>query len=83
MIQGLFNAGSSVFDIFSTVLSFIPGGSVVSGVLSGGGGLVGGSGGMNFNPTIIVNSEVEKTKSVRFYGNTLPEYNRRQSVKAL
>jgi len=37
----------------------------------------------NNMPTIIINSEVEKTKSVKFYSNTLPEYERRLAVKKL
>jgi len=91
MIQTVLNAGSDVFSFFTSILSFIPGGGAISAI----GGLAGGasqglkpmggghSGGMSFNPTVIVNSEVEKTKSVKFYQNTLPEFNRRQAVKSL
>lgn len=90
-LQSVINTGSSFFDIFSTIAGFIPGGSIVSGAIGaiGGGGInpmAGGmprSGGMSFNPTVIVNSEVEKTKSIKFYQNTMPEFNRRQALKSL
>ena len=88
MIQGLFNTGSSIAGIISTVLSFIPGGSVIGGI-GGGGGMMKGfdplGGGMPHggNLNVIVNSEVEKTKSVKFYQGTLPEYERRLAYKSI
>ena len=100
MVQAVLNTGSGIFGAISTILNFIPGGSLIGGGISAIGGLSGGglgsmtAGGsmpnigmpnrsMGNMPTIIFNSEVEKTKSVRFYSNTLPEYERRQAVKAL
>ena len=88
MIQMLFNTGSSISSIISTVLSFIPGGSVIGGI-GGGGGMMKGfdplGGGMPHggNLNVIVNSEVEKTKSVKFYQGTLPEYERRLAYKSI
>jgi len=91
MIQGVLGLGSDVSGFIGTLLNFIPGGSVIGGAIGAVGGgsinpMAGGmprSGGMNFNPTIIMNSEVEKTKSIKFYQNTMPEFNRRQAMKSL
>jgi len=110
MIQSVLNTGSGIFGMVQTLLSFIPGGSIVGGIIgaiggaSGGGGIgstsggglvYGGNNGMGsmgsgmrmgsagFSGTVIVNSEVEKTKSVKFYQNTFQDYSRRQAVKSL
>jgi len=39
--------------------------------------------GIIFGGTVIVESQVEKAKSVNFYQGTLPDYTRRQEVKSL
>ena len=89
MIQGVLGLGSDISGFIGTLLNFIPGGSAIGGAIGAvsGGSINPMAGGMpsgiGFNPTIIVNSEVEKTKSIKFYGNTLPDYNRRQAMKAL
>ena len=47
MIQGLFNTGSSIAGIISTIAGFFPGGGLVSSVI---GGIGGGGGAMRLNP---------------------------------
>lgn len=120
---------SDMFSIFDTILSFIPGGSVISGILSGGGRAGGGpvnsaipylvgelgpeifipdtngfispldtgsafissmNSGINGSDymtsvppptpeiTVIVQSEVERSKAMRFFSNHFPQYQNRQ-----
>jgi len=78
---GLVNQGISIGNVISELISFIPGGGLITGGAAGGGAA--GLGGINnlirpdynIQPdiTVFVQSEVEKTKAVKFLRNYNPQ----------
>lgn len=87
---------SGIFSLFSGILSFLPGGGLLSGLFdlfSGFGSSIhapsasGTNEGIgNFlrqpdsnNITVVVNSEIESSKAVKFLTNYMPVYNTRTS----
>jgi hypothetical protein len=95
---GSFGGGNDTGDLFGSLLSFLPGGDLISGLLGifsdvNPGNGVGAAGRPDeftrqanvFNPdiTVVVNSEIESTKAVKFLTNYMPVYNVRSAGSAI
>lgn len=87
---GLINQGISIGNVISSLISFIPGGGIISGALSGGGALSTGVNNImkpefSFQPdiTVLVQSEIEKSKAVKFLRNYNPAANARSNLSNL
>ena len=84
---GLVNQGISIGNVISELISFIPGGGLITGGAAGGGAA--GIGGVNNlirpdyniqpNITVFVQSEVEKSKAVKFLRNYNPQASARNN----
>ncbi len=88
---------SGISGLFSGLLGFLPGGGLISGIFDLFSGLgasmhspAGNEGIGNFpahannhNITVVVNSEVESAKAVKFLTNYMPVYNTRQAGSAI
>ena len=94
---GSFGGGNDTGDLFGSLLSFLPGGNLLSGLFGLFGDVNSGRSGAEgrpdefarqtneFNPniTVVVNSEIESSKAVKFLTNYMPVYNVRNSGSAI
>jgi hypothetical protein len=96
---GSFGGGNGTGDFLGSLLSFLPGGELLGGIFGLFGDVnPGRSGGgaegrpdefarqpnvFNPNITVVVNSEIESSKAVKFLTNYMPMYNVRNAGSAI